>query len=101
MAWQMPELGIGTAGLAGRDVAALGIQTEEEYVDLYCRRTGRDGGIENRNFYAAYNFFRIAAILQGIAGRVRDGTAASVHANRVGQVVPALAKLGWRYATKA
>jgi len=97
MAWQMPELGMGTSGLAGRDVAALGIPTEQEYVDLYCRRTGRDG-IPNRNFYSAYNLFRIAAILQGIAGRVRDGTAASVHASRVGRVVPMLAKLGWQYA---
>jgi len=100
MAWQMPEVGIGSKGLAGKDLSALGIPSEEAYVELYCRRTGRDG-IANRNFYMAYNFFRIAAILQGIAGRVRDGTAASVHAERAGQAVNPLAKIGWQFAERA
>jgi len=101
MAWQMPEVGIGSTGLAGKDLAALGIPSEEEYVESYCRRTGRSSGISNRNFYSAYNFFRIAAILQGIAGRVRDGTAASVYAERAGHAVLPLAELGWSYAEKA
>jgi aminoglycoside phosphotransferase (APT) family kinase protein len=100
MAWQMPEIGIGTAGLLGRDLAALGIPSEDEYVAMYCERTGRDG-INNRSFYSAYNFFRIAAILQGIAGRVRDGTAASAHAAQVGKAVAPLARLGWDYARKS
>jgi len=101
MAWQMPEIGIGSTGLAGKDLAALGIPSEEEYVETYCRRTGRVDGIPHRDFYAAYNFFRLAAILQGIAGRVRDGTAASVHARRAEQAVPPLARLGWQYAARA
>ena len=100
MAWQMPEVGIGSTGLAGKDLDALGIPSEEAYVEMYCRRTGRDG-IANRNFYMAYNFFRIAAILQGIAGRVRDGTAASVHAERAGQAVNPLAEIGWQFAERA
>ena len=101
MAWQMPDVGIGSTGLAGKDLEKLGIPTEEEYVAAYCQRTGRRDGIANRNFYAAYNFFRIAAILQGIAGRVRDGTAASAHAGRAGKAVPELAELGLRYAERA
>jgi aminoglycoside phosphotransferase (APT) family kinase protein len=101
MAWQMPDFGIGSAGLKGADLAALGIPTEEDYVALYCERTGRSEGITNRDFYAAYNFFRIAAILQGIAGRVRDGTAASVHAEKTAQAVLPLAELGWQYARAA
>lgn len=100
MAWQMPEIGIGSTGLIGKDIAALGIPTEDEYVAAYCNRTGRSG-LANSNFYAAYNFFRLAAILQGIAGRVRDGTAASVHAERAAQAVPALADIGWRFAQQA
>ncbi len=100
MAWQMPEIGIGSTGLRGKDLAALGIPSEDEYVEAYCRRTGRDDGIPHRNFYSAYNFFRLAAILQGIAGRVRDGTAASVHAARAADAVRPLATLGWEYATK-
>ncbi len=97
MAWQMPEIGIGSTGLKDKDLDALGIPAEDEYVALYCERTGRSG-IPNRYFYSAYNFFRIAAILQGIAGRVRDGTAASVHAERAGMAVAPLAELGWECA---
>jgi aminoglycoside phosphotransferase (APT) family kinase protein len=100
MSWQMPEIGLGSAGLVGKDLVALGIPTEHEYVSRYCERTGRDGGIPDREFYAAYNFFRLAAILQGIAGRVRDGTAASANAERAGQAVIPLADIGWRFAQK-
>ncbi|HLU07800.1 MAG TPA: phosphotransferase family protein [Woeseiaceae bacterium] len=93
MAWQMPEIGVGSTGLRDKDLEALGIPTEEEYVRAYCERTGRDS-IENRDFYSAYNFFRIAAILQGVAGRVRDGTAASAHAEKAARAVRPLAELG-------
>jgi aminoglycoside phosphotransferase (APT) family kinase protein len=98
MAWQMPEIGIGSTGLKDKPLAELGIPSESEYVERYCARTGRENGIPNRDFYAAYNFFRIAAILQGIAGRVRDGTAASAHAESAVRAVAPLADLGWRYA---
>jgi aminoglycoside phosphotransferase (APT) family kinase protein len=100
MSWQMPKIGIGSSGLVGRDLAALGIPSEDEYVALYCRRTGRANGIPDRDFYAAYNFFRLAAILQGIAGRVRDGTAASAHAEKAVQAVTPLATIGWQFAEK-
>lgn len=101
MAWQMPEVGIGSTGLANKDLATLGIPSEQDYVAKYCARTGRLQGIADRDFYAAYNFFRIAAILQGIAGRVRDGTAASAHADRAGKAVAPLAEMGWEYAQRA
>jgi len=101
MAWQTPEIGIGSSGLLGKDLSALGIPSEDEYVASYCERTNRADGIHNRDFYSAYNFFRIAAILQGIAGRVRDGTAASAHAERAGKAVPPLVDMGWEYAQRA
>ena len=101
MAWQMPEIGIGSTGLKGKELEVLGIPSEEDYVATYCTKTGRRDGITNRDFYSAYNFFRIAAILQGIAGRVRDGTAASVHAERAAKAVAPLATLGWEYAQNA
>lgn len=101
MAWQMPDIGLGSGGLQGKDLAALGIPDEDEYVELYCTRTGREAGIANRDFYAAYNFFRIAAILQGIAGRVRDGTAASAHARSAATAVAPLAALAWKHAQAA
>jgi len=99
MAWQMPEIGIGSTGLLGKDLAAMGIPDEETYTSLYCERTGRAEGIENRHFYSAFNFFRLAAILQGIVGRVRDGTAASAHAEQAGKAVDPLANLGWQFAS--
>ena len=96
LTWQMPEIGIGSVGLRGKDLQALGIPTEEDYVARYCERTGRQG-IANRSFYTAFNLFRLAAILQGIAGRVRDGTAASAHASQAEQAVLPLAELGREY----
>lgn len=101
MAWQLPDVGIGSAGLKGKDLDALGIPSEEDYLAAYCERTGRPAGISNRDFYSAYNFFRIAAILQGIAGRVRDGTAASAHAERATKAVAPLAEMGWQFAVRA
>jgi len=91
--WRMPEIGIGSIGLRDKDLAALGIPAEDDYVRAYCERTGRPG-IEHREFYAAFNLFRLAAILQGIAGRVRDGTAASAHAREAARAVRPLAVLG-------
>lgn len=100
MIWRMPEIGIGSAGLAGKPLHELGIPDEESYIQRYCERTGRDAGIADRNFYSAFNFFRLAAILQGIAGRVRDGTAASAHAAQAVNAVQPLADLGWRFANR-
>ncbi len=100
MAWHMPDIGIGSIGLVGKPLADLGIPQEEDYVARYCERTGRQGGIPGRHFYLAFNFFRLAAILQGIAGRVRDGTAASAHASEAVKAVRPLADLGWQHAAK-
>jgi aminoglycoside phosphotransferase (APT) family kinase protein len=96
----MPLIGIGSAGLLGKDLEALGIPSADAYAARYCERTGRRE-IRHRDFYAAYNFYRIAAILQGIAGRVRDGTAASAHAANAAMAVAPLAKMGWEYAERA
>lgn len=100
MTWQMPEIGIGSAGLLGKDLAALGIPGEGEYAQRYCERTGRASGISDHNFYSAFNFFRLAAILQGIVGRVRAGTAASAHAGQAERAVEPLATLGWQHAAR-
>ena len=100
LAWQMPDVGIGSSGLYGRNLRELGIPDEEKYIEKYCERTGRSNGLPDREFYSAYNFFRIAAILQGIAGRVRDGTAASSEATKIVKAVEPLAKIGSSYATK-
>jgi aminoglycoside phosphotransferase (APT) family kinase protein len=87
-------------GMADADLKGLGIPTEEEYVAAYCRRTGRDG-IPDMDFYVSYNMFRLACILQGIMGRVRDGTAASEHAAQQAAQVRPLAELSWGFARRA
>ena len=89
-----------TAGLVGRDLAALGIPSEEDYVAAYCARTGRDG-IPHLDFYLAYNMFRLAAILHGIRGRLVRGTAASAHAKASSERLEPLAAVAWAQARKA
>lgn len=86
-------------GMRGVDFASLGIPTEEQYVAAYCRRTGRTG-IPNWDFYMAYNMFRLAGILQGIMGRVKDGTAASAHAMEQGRRARPMAEAGWQQVEK-
>jgi aminoglycoside phosphotransferase (APT) family kinase protein len=95
MAWRIPTGE--NRGLAGVDLAALGIPTEAEYLASYCQRTGR-AGVEPRvwEFCMAYNLFRIACIRQGILRRVVDGTAASRHAREAGAKARETAELGWR-----
>lgn len=82
------------AGLGGADLTALNIPSEADYVAAYCSRTGRDG-IADYNFYLAFNFFRLAAILHGIKGRVVRGTAASEQAEQRALAFPRLAQIGW------
>ena len=86
-------------GMNGIDFRSLGIPTEEDYVAAYCGRTGRDH-IPNWDFYMAYNMFRLAGILQGIMGRVKDGTASSAHAMEQGKRARPMAEAGWRQVEK-
>ena len=89
-----------TTGLAGRDLGALNIPSEADYVAAYCRRTGRDG-IPHLDFYIAFNMFRLAAIVHGIKGRVARGTASSAHAEAMAASLEPLAELAWEQAVKA
>ncbi len=82
-------------GLADADFAAMGIPDEAQYRALYCKRTGRDS-IPNWDFYMVYNMFRLAAILQGIMGRVVEGNASSANAREQGARARLLAEAGWR-----
>jgi len=82
------------AGLANADLDALNIPGEAEYVDSYCQRTGRPS-MPGYDFYVAFNFFRLAAILHGIKGRVIRGTAASAGAREKALAFGQLAELAW------
>jgi aminoglycoside phosphotransferase (APT) family kinase protein len=102
MAWHMPhsDSAVGTATLVGHDLAPLGIPSMEDYVDDYVARTGLDPR-PHLPSYLAYNFFRIAAILQGIIGRVRDGTATSEFAPAKAEMIRPLAEKAWDFAQAA
>ena len=102
MSWHIPAtLG---RGIAGKDLAALGIPGEEEYIRRYCERTGLkdvDTLRADWNFYMAYNMFRIAAIMQGIAKRVEAGTASSAQAKASGDTARPMAELAWSFAQRS
>ena len=87
-------------GLDGLDLPSLGIPEESAYIAAYERRTGRPAA-GDWNFYLAYNLFRVAAIVQGIAKRAEDGTASNPQAAEHGLRARPLAELGWTFAQKA
>lgn len=92
MQLRMPQ-GLGAAdGLLGIDRAALGIPSEQEYVDKYCQRMGIDR-IDNWHFYLAFSFFRLAAIVQGVAKRASQGNASNDNASKIGAFVEPLAQM--------
>ena len=102
MAWHIPPGAF--RGIGGLDVASLGIPTEDAYIRRYCERLGLFTPDELKadwNFYLAYNLFRLAAILQGIAKRVEAGTASNAQATRSAAGAPLLAKMAWDFALKA
>ena len=88
------------SGLAGLDLDALGIPSEDEYVAAYCRRTGRDH-LPNKDYLVAFCLFRLAAILHGIKGRLARGNASSAHAAQMVERLEPLAELAWSEAQKA
>ena len=101
MAWHIPPGHF--RGIGGLDLAALGIPSEQEYIRKYCERTGLATPEElasDWNFYLAYNLFRLAAILQGIAKRVEMGTASSAQAKASGEGARPLAQLAWSFAQR-
>jgi aminoglycoside phosphotransferase (APT) family kinase protein len=95
LTWRVtPEL---FRGLAGVDFRALGIPDEADYVAAYCGHTRR-GPIAHWEFYLVYSLFRLAAILQGIAKRAIDGTAASADAVATGATAAPMGEQAWELA---
>ena len=92
MQLRMPQGLGGVDGLKGIDREAIGVPTEKAYVDLYCQRMGIDK-IDNWAFYLAFSFFRLAAIVQGVAKRASQGNASNANAAKVGAFVEPLAMM--------
>lgn len=100
MEWFRPE-GVDVRGtLKGADLTALGIPTAAEYAARYCERTGFSCD-PTHPFYRAFNLFRVAAILQGIAGRARDGVQTASNAGEIITRIQPLAKAAWAAAQEA
>jgi aminoglycoside phosphotransferase (APT) family kinase protein len=95
MAWRLPADVF--RGMAGNDFAALGIPSAAEFIDAYCRRTGRSG-IPGFKYYLIFNMFRIAAILHGVWARGLQGNAASDDALANGQRALRIADIAWGMA---
>ena len=96
MTWRLSSVEF--RGLRGCDLAALGIPTEDEYLDMYLRRTGvaAKPSAKDWSFCLAYNMFRMAAIFQGVMARAVAGNAASELALETGRRARPMAELGWK-----
>lgn len=92
MQMRMPQIPGSVSGLKGKDLLALGIPTEREYVTTYCDLMGIDD-IDNFSFYVAFSFFRLAAIIQGVAKRASEGNASNKQAAKIGNYVEPMALL--------
>jgi aminoglycoside phosphotransferase (APT) family kinase protein len=93
MQWSLP------GGLAEADFTTLNIPTMDEAAQIYCDCTGIE--LPDLNWYFSYNLFRLVGIMQGIAGRIREGTAASAKASEAAARAVPLAHAAWSFAVKA
>ncbi|XP_048641573.1 acyl-CoA dehydrogenase family member 10 isoform X1 [Marmota marmota marmota] len=86
-------------GVSGCDLTQLGIPTAEEYFRMYCHHMGTPP-VDCWNFYMAFSFFRVAAILQGVYKRSLTGQASSATAEQSGKLAEFVANLAWDFAVK-
>jgi aminoglycoside phosphotransferase (APT) family kinase protein len=100
MQWSMPATAEGR-GLDGVDRAELGLWSDADFIARYCARRGL-APIENFNFYLAFSYFRMAAILQGVRKRALEGNASDPERGlRLGEYVPEFASAGLAAAKEA
>jgi aminoglycoside phosphotransferase (APT) family kinase protein len=106
--WELSTLGHPMADLAYNcmkyhnfDAGNLGegVPKEDEFIAMYCERTGR-ARISGWNFYLAFGFFRLASIIQGVYKRGLQGNASSASALNMKSVVDHTAEVGWMVAQR-
>ena len=90
MLYYIPAIS-GMPGLGGINTKELGVPSEQEYVDMYCKGMGYSE-IPNWNFYLAFSMFRLASICQGVLKRAQLGNASSDKAGSYGDLVSPLAE---------
>ena len=102
MTWHMRAGEEGSRGLAGLDLAALGIPSEADYLQTYLQRSGRTHAVsaEDWRYYLVFNMFRLVGILQGIKARALQGNASNERALQAGQRARPLAEMAWALAQR-
>lgn len=97
LSWRFtPEL---FRGLAGADLETLGIPDEGAYLGSYLASTGLEPP-RDWEFYMILSMFRMASIMQGIARRAQDGSAADANAEEIGAKALPIAELAWSLVPK-
>jgi aminoglycoside phosphotransferase (APT) family kinase protein len=98
MRWHLPP----PQGLAGADLAALGIPGEAEYLRRYLDRVGtaREPSPDEWTYHLVFNMFRLVGILQGVAARALQGNASSAQAIETGKRARPLAEQAWALAQR-
>ncbi|KAM6111791.1 acyl-CoA dehydrogenase family member 10 isoform 2-T2 [Pterocles gutturalis] len=97
MAYFLPPHFNALRGLGKRDLGQLGVPTAEEYSRMYCGHMGVEHP-ENWNFYMAFAFFRLAAMLQGLYKRSLEGKPAPGESSP--EDAEFVADLAWDFAIK-
>ena len=68
--WDTPLYMYLSLGVIGLDLDELGIPSEDEMIDMYCRHSPNVSDFSSDwSLYLAFTFFRVAAILQGVYKR--------------------------------
>ncbi|HQU04837.1 MAG TPA: phosphotransferase [Acidocella sp.] len=100
MPYHMPEkAGPAYSGYAGVDLAAHGLKSEAEVLDIYCAQTKR-AGIENWNFYLGFALFRSAAIAEGVYARSLAGNAADERGSKFHAMTKLTSETGWEIVNR-
>lgn len=97
MAFDTPSTGGVFPALYGEDLAVIGVPSFDRLVDHYCAIRGIPRP-DDLGYYQAFSFFRMSAILQGIAARAEQGNATGKNAKLMGSLADHFAKVGWAKA---
>jgi aminoglycoside phosphotransferase (APT) family kinase protein len=95
--WIIPVNPVGGPSLVGADLTTLGVPSSDAIIDRYFARSRHDRPVSFA-FHHAYNLFRLAAILHGIAARYRSGNASNENASTLGQLVAPALELAAQFA---
>jgi aminoglycoside phosphotransferase (APT) family kinase protein len=95
--WRLPHEGV-MPGLGGLDRAALGLPDDDAYCADYAARAG-EAALCDWRYALVFSFFRLAAILAGVARRAADGQGPNPErGGRYGEAVPLLAAMALQEA---